>query len=265
VTDSPREHRSPIAALRQLVVDESDRLRSAEASLATLRELLPALEAEQHARQPLGELLQVETVSFEAAPAALRALAADSTGDLRWIRPGGWRQPAVQLVDQLVQDLLREGRRSLVLYPARAMEEAPERVRRRAEWGEHVRLLPEVPGRVAVVGTTAAMLPRDFDEVGGPMIIVRQPAFVTVASLLFDSLWERALVVPGIGGGVPEPASVRRLLLDQLARGSKDEQIARTLGLSLRTVRRRVAELMDELGTTSRFQAGVEAIRRGWL
>jgi DNA-binding NarL/FixJ family response regulator len=35
--------------------------------------------------------------------------------------------------------------------------------------------------------------------------------------------------------------------------------------MSLRTVRRRVAEVMAELGADSRFQAGVEATRRGWL
>ena len=35
------------------------------------------------------------------------------------------------------------------------------------------------------------------------------------------------------------------------------------LGVSLRTVRRRVADLMDELGAATRFQAGMEAARRG--
>jgi DNA-binding NarL/FixJ family response regulator len=35
--------------------------------------------------------------------------------------------------------------------------------------------------------------------------------------------------------------------------------------MSLRTVRRRVAELIEELGAQSRFQAGVEAVRRGWI
>ena len=48
-------------------------------------------------------------------------------------------------------------------------------------------------------------------------------------------------------------------------RRRKDEQIARALGMSVRTVRRRVADLMDELGADSRFQAGVEAVRRGWI
>jgi DNA-binding NarL/FixJ family response regulator len=55
------------------------------------------------------------------------------------------------------------------------------------------------------------------------------------------------------------------MLLRQLSRGAKDEQIARSLGVSLRTVRRRMADLFEELGVESRFQAGVEAVRRGWI
>ena len=39
----------------------------------------------------------------------------------------------------------------------------------------------------------------------------------------------------------------------------------RKLGIGLRTVRRRIAELMTDLGVDTRFQAGVEAVRRGWL
>ncbi|HEX5861291.1 MAG TPA: helix-turn-helix domain-containing protein, partial [Nocardioides sp.] len=58
---------------------------------------------------------------------------------------------------------------------------------------------------------------------------------------------------------------LRRFLLQQLAAGAKDEQIARVLGISLRTVRRRVADLLSELGVDTRFQAGAEAVRRGWL
>ena len=74
------------------------------------------------------------------------------------------------------------------------------------------------------------------------------------------------MAVPGLdGAAVRRGASDRRLLLGQLAGGAKDEQIARALGLSVRTVRRRVAELLDELGADSRFQAGVEAVRRGWI
>ena len=54
-------------------------------------------------------------------------------------------------------------------------------------------------------------------------------------------------------------------LLALMAAGLKDEVVARQLGLSLRTVRRRIAHLMDELDADTRFQAGLEASRRGWL
>jgi DNA-binding NarL/FixJ family response regulator len=49
------------------------------------------------------------------------------------------------------------------------------------------------------------------------------------------------------------------------AQGMCDESIARQLGVSVRTVRARFADAMAELGTQSRFHAGVEATRRGWL
>lgn len=50
-----------------------------------------------------------------------------------------------------------------------------------------------------------------------------------------------------------------------LASGMKDEKIARGLGVSLRTVSRMLSELMQEMGATSRFEAGVRAHRLGWV
>ncbi|MBX6389074.1 MAG: LuxR family transcriptional regulator [Frankia sp.] len=65
------------------------------------------------------------------------------------------------------------------------------------------------------------------------------------------------------GAQLPSPAEL--LLLRLLAEGVKDEAAARTLGLSVRTVRRMVAELMRQLDARSRFQAGILATQRGWL
>lgn len=61
----------------------------------------------------------------------------------------------------------------------------------------------------------------------------------------------------------PSPAEL--LLLQLLADGAKDEAAARSLGVSVRTVRRMVADLMRRLDARSRFQAGILAKRRGWL
>jgi DNA-binding NarL/FixJ family response regulator len=55
------------------------------------------------------------------------------------------------------------------------------------------------------------------------------------------------------------------VVLELLQLGMKDETIARQLGVSLRTVRRRIAALMDDLGVDTRFQAGLEAARRGLI
>jgi DNA-binding NarL/FixJ family response regulator len=50
-----------------------------------------------------------------------------------------------------------------------------------------------------------------------------------------------------------------------MASGMKDRTLARALGVTERTVGRRLTELMAELGVETRFQAGVQAARRGWL
>ncbi len=257
----------PERALARLVGEEHQRLQALREQLAAVRGLLPALEAEHRlARGSRGEAVQIQSIRNHEVIPTLQSLALEAQGDLRWLRPDQWRIAEGKVADLWVGRLLGEGWSSRAIYPARALEEAPESIRRRSDSGEHVRVLGEVPGRLALVGSHAALIPSRFDLAEDVVLVVRQPALVTSLGLLFESLWERALVVPGLGGGDMAPAaSARRLLLDQMARGAKDEQIARTLGLSLRTVRRRVSDVMDQLEAGSRFQAGVEAVRRGWL
>ncbi|WP_336204157.1 response regulator transcription factor [Nonomuraea sp. LPB2021202275-12-8] len=80
---------------------------------------------------------------------------------------------------------------------------------------------------------------------------------------LFEVLWRSALPLPAAPSSgqadLPDPE-----LFTLLAAGLKDEAVARQLGVSLRTVHRRVSELMDRLGARTRFQAGLLAARRGW-
>jgi DNA-binding NarL/FixJ family response regulator len=56
-----------------------------------------------------------------------------------------------------------------------------------------------------------------------------------------------------------------RQLLGLLASGATDAVIARTFGWSIRTVQRHLHEMMDQIGARTRFQLGMEAVRRGWL
>ncbi|MDJ0386171.1 hypothetical protein [Streptomyces sp. G-G2] len=44
-----------------------------------------------------------------------------------------------------------------------------------------------------------------------------------------------------------------------------DEAAARRLGVSQRSVRRRMSALMERLHASSRFEAGLKAAQQGWL
>jgi DNA-binding CsgD family transcriptional regulator len=162
----------------------------------------------------------------------------------------------------LVGEALRgSGRASRAIYPVHAVGD-PKVLSARAAVGEQVRVLPEVPTRMLVIGDSHVLLPEPLGYADMPLAVVRQRGVVEAMAQWFELLWERAAVPAGGVAGRPDR---RRFLLQQLAAGERDEQIARKLGISLRTVRRRVADLMSELGADSRFQAGVEAARRGWI
>lgn len=60
-----------------------------------------------------------------------------------------------------------------------------------------------------------------------------------------------------------EPSAREAAVLRMLAIGRTDEAIARSLGVSTRTLRRMMTGLMDKLGAESRFQAGVQAAALG--
>jgi DNA-binding NarL/FixJ family response regulator len=90
-------------------------------------------------------------------------------------------------------------------------------------------------------------------------VLIREPMIVAAFTSLFDRAFDRALpVADGADLG-----DLDRRLLRLLGLGLKDESIARYLGCSLRTVRRRVAHLMDVHGAQTRFQLGLAVAREG--
>lgn len=260
--------RPPDEALGRLLGEEVRRVRNRSDQLDAVKELLPSLQADHlAATAPTGEAVEVERLhGSDDVVAMIRSLSGSSSGDLLWLRPDPWNVASGEELDTWVTDLIRSGRRSRAIYQVDVLRNAPGTVRRRAEAGEHVRLLAEVPTRLAVLGSSAAVIVEQFHVFNDRRLVLRQPSMVSALALMFEGLWEKAMPVPGLDSHrEPNGASAQRLLLTQLAGGAKDEQIARALDLSVRTVRRRVSDLMDELGANSRFHAGVEAVRRGWL
>jgi DNA-binding NarL/FixJ family response regulator len=94
----------------------------------------------------------------------------------------------------------------------------------------------------------------------GVAMVVEEPVLVQGLLCLFEATW--ATCTPATRDYLTQD---ERNLLERMADGSTDESIARRLGISDRQVRRRIARLLKQLGVSSRFAAGAEAVRRGWL
>ena len=262
----------PAEALRMVVSAQSALVDGARRSLDGIHQAIALLASDEARRVAAGANASVpldgEMATGGDIFSLVRSLIGHGTGELLWLRPEQWRGPREARMVAMVQEAIRAGRTSRALYPVRALHDNPAAIAARAAIGEQVRVLPELPTRLLVVGDTHAVVPEPLGYADVPLSIVRQRGLVEAMRRWFEMLWERA-AVPSLGAARVEraqpQADLRRFLLEQLATGAHDEQIARKLGISLRTVRRRVADLMSELGADSRFQAGVEAVRRGWL
>jgi sugar-specific transcriptional regulator TrmB len=144
-----------------------------------------------------------------------------------------------------------------------------ETLRRLAAAGGQVRTLPSLPMSFTVYDRREAVVHLDApDGQERTAVFVRQPALLGGLVTLFDLLWERAVPLPPAPD--EEPAAGRHgefddVLVALLAAGFKDESIARHLGISPSTVTRRMARLMEVTGTSTRFQLGMQAVRKGWI
>ncbi len=259
---------TPSAVLAKMVSAEAEVAARSRERLDDLALAIPHLVAAVSRPAP-GEVAEVADLDGEVTSGGdplklLRALVENSRGDLLWFRPDAWRIPRESAMAEVIAAAVRSGRRSRAIYPALAVHEARDALRARADAGEEIRVVSELSTRLIVIGTTHAVLPEPLGHADEPRLLIRQPAIVGALTMLFENTWAQALPVPGFEERRSHVQG-RQLLLRQLARGAKDEQIARSLGLSLRTVRRRVADLLDEFHVETRFQAGVEAARRGLL
>lgn len=258
---------TPGEAVGRMVAVTAETAAAAHQRLEAVARALPYLTAST-VRPADGDVEHVQPIDGEISSGGnpvhlLAALIRESKGDLLWLRPDQFRKPREDAMAQIVGEQIATGRRSRAIYPVRALTEAPDTLALRASVGEEIRLLPQLPTRMFIIGTTHVILPEPLGSLDEPRSLVRQPGWVEAMIQWFELMWEKAS--PLTTDTSRSSGDLRTFLLQQLATGAQDEQIARRLGVSLRTVRRRVADVMTELGADSRFQAGVEAAKRGWI
>ncbi|GAA5143561.1 LuxR family transcriptional regulator [Nocardioides marinquilinus] len=138
--------------------------------------------------------------------------------------------------------------------------------------GEQVRVTDALPLRLVVADRSLALVPLapTASDSGTGALLVHESGLLDALLHLFDLIWAGAHeVMPSRGGaelvGPDRIDDVDAVILGLLLAGLTDQAIGGQVGVSLRTVQRRVAALMERSGAVTRFQLGHEATRRGWV
>ncbi|MFJ8696476.1 helix-turn-helix transcriptional regulator [Streptomyces roseolilacinus] len=127
------------------------------------------------------------------------------------------------------------------------------------------RLTDAIPFKMIVVDRAVAAVPLDLELLHNGLLLIRDPVIVHALVRAHHAWWDAG---EDVGEGRQQGSALPprlRPVLNALLAGLTDETAAARLGISARTYSRRVGELLTALGTTSRFRAGAEAARRGWL
>lgn len=149
--------------------------------------------------------------------------------------------------------------RTLYQHSTRFDEPTKKYVSAVTEYGVQVRTLPEFFERLIVIDRSTAFIPGSADRTTA--VLIREPAVVHFLADVFEREWDRAEPHPFVPVRAAEAApkvvpgmreSIRKLLIE----GRSDKEIARRMGISLRSLQGHVASLKEDYGAEHRLQLG---------
>ncbi|MGD1217211.1 helix-turn-helix domain-containing protein [Streptomyces krungchingensis] len=230
-----------------------------------------------------GPVEMIETITgAEALRQRLRQLQEGARDELLWFckaqyvaMPSGTNQAEFEA--------LARGIRYQVLYEQAFFNDpdAVDNVVRAVRVGEEARAVPALPLRMAIADRTVAICPlapagsvADPDDVTA--LVIRGSSLLDALIALFERYWEAGTPlrvtsegrIGEAGEAAPDsasPAPEDRHVLSLMIAGFTDESIATRLGVSKRTVQRRIQSLLNLAGVATRIQLGWHAARRDWL
>lgn len=148
-------------------------------------------------------------------------------------------------------------------WPDPAAMDVPTRMLHPDGWsvphGVTARRLTGAPVHALVSDGQVALIA--LADAPGSALLIRSGPLTHLISRWFELLWHDA--EPSEPENPLTP--YQRRILSLLLQGRRDAQVAQLTGTSTRTVRRHIAAIMELLQAPTRFAAGVEAHRRGWV
>jgi sugar-specific transcriptional regulator TrmB/DNA-binding CsgD family transcriptional regulator len=263
----------PTIAIGQLIERIEDDLMRRYRRISDKRAVLAELEAGYvHAaeRDDGGGIERVESVA--AIRDRLEELSFFTRSSVYAVQPGGPQSKAsLDASRPLDQRGLRRGIDMRVIHDVAVLDDEVNRtyLRELVDGGAQIRVTKDPLNRMVIMDREVAVVPLDPGDSRRGALIVRQPGLLAGFLDLFDRLWTGAQELTGRDAvteqNVVTVSDQDRRVLQLLASGATDETSAREVGVSVRHLRRTIARLMEELAASSRFEAGVEAARRGWI
>jgi DNA-binding CsgD family transcriptional regulator len=170
-------------------------------------------------------------------------------------------KPELEERIRVISQVMLPGKDFRLLLPAEHVndDQVIEAMRKLLRPGVEVRFAAKTITSLTIFGDVAASTLTDPSDYFSDRLLIRTTALVSIFRDYFDAIWR-----VGIPLAREKEDDVDEVLL-LMAQGLKDEAIAAQLDMSLRTVRRRIADVMDMVGADSRFQAGLEVARRGLI
>ncbi|TYB53469.1 helix-turn-helix transcriptional regulator [Nonomuraea sp. PA05] len=129
--------------------------------------------------------------------------------------------------------------------------------------GDHHRLVDDDGQQMVIVDRSVVFVPSEPGGGERSALMISQAGVVATMADLFERVWANAQDLEP--RDAPDLTMRERRVLYLLAGTRKDEVAAREMGVSLRTYRRHVAELLERLGAANRFQGALLAKQQGWI
>ncbi|WP_233512487.1 helix-turn-helix domain-containing protein [Micromonospora deserti] len=250
-----------------------DALLRQQQSLEAARGMVAQLTEEYRAsvrRHDADHLVEIVT-GTDALRSRLRRLQDGARHEVLWFcRANPLAMPGPENVEEF--GALARGVRYRAIYERALLSEpgALTDVERAVRSGEQARVTDSLPVRLAIADGATAICPLVPDRASGApsAAVIGRSQLLDALLALFESHWRAATpLLPGAGD---EPADARpgedeRLLLSLFVGGVPDKSIASQLGVSRRTIQRRLADLMERAGVDTRPGLAYQAARRGWL
>ena len=165
--------------------------------------------------------------------------------------------------------LVERGVRLRVVYPVEFAHVSQVRAYTETmqKHGVQFHFADAVPYRMIVSDAARAVVPIVRERRSEGAIITREPALVAGLRHLAHGLFRSGRGLNDIDLAAPSgrPSEIELAVIRVMSQGLTDETAAKRLAVSERTFRRYVTQVMDRLGATGRFQAGMRAVERGWL